>query len=207
MVACHPLQTIPSTSCVLPRRIKCHNQLLVQMLDKTSLKIGFVLANLMLRMAKAQKRTRYLIHLDLAHSQQVVAHLVRKQLLHHLVHRKLEFDVPTKVVWRYTNHACYLPTRNILVTSRLVQSLPCHFAQHHQLLLQVVLLLQTIVLKVLVQLLSHIFGNDQLREHKDASLQLRDLASLTLQQLLYEHRIDPCHQILYRYQPLHRAHS
>ena len=78
-------------------------------------------------------RTRYLKHLDLASNQQVQLHQDQQPLFHHLVHTKLECDVPTKVGERYTNRACYLPTRSNEVKGILVRSL-LHRCELHQLM-------------------------------------------------------------------------
>jgi len=110
----------------------------------------------MLKMAKALKRTKYQEHLHLEPNLLAQFHLDQQLLLHHLGHTKLEFDVPTKVVWKYTNHAFHQPTQSSEVPFQLVKSLLCHFELHRQLPLQVVQLSQTIAKISVVQ---QLFGN------------------------------------------------
>ena len=154
-----------------------------------------------------QMRTRYLKHLGLGSSQLVQLHQDRQLLLHHLVHTKLEFDVPTKVGARYTSRAYYRPIRSNEVRALLVQSLLHHFELHRPKLLQVGQPLQTIVWKAVVQQLYRNENNGQLREYRGASPRPSDPSLLTSQQLQRALQNDPSRQILSRCQPLRRVRS
>ena len=165
------------------------------------------LANQRWKMPTDLMRTKYLKHLDPESNLQVHFHLDQQLELLHLVHTKQEFGVPTKVGERYTNRACYLPTRNIEVQALLVQSLLHRCAQHQRMLWQEVQLLQTIALKDVVQQLYRNVSNVQLREYMDAFQQQRDPFLLVLQQQQRGHRSDPCHRIQFQCQPLRRARS
>ena len=152
-------------------------------------------------------RTKYLEHLDLESNLLVQLHQGQQLLLHHLVHTKLECDVPTKVGERCTSRACCLPIQSNEVRALLVQFLLHRCEQRQQMLWQVVQPSQTIVLKVVVQQLYRSENNGQLREYKDAFQKLRDPSLLTLQQLQRGHQSDPFHQIQFRCRPLRRVRS
>ena len=68
-------------------------------------------------------RTMYLIHQDLVRILRVLFLLDPKLILHHLVHTKQEFDVPTTIGEKYTSRAYCRPNRNNEVLILLVQSL------------------------------------------------------------------------------------
>ena len=106
-------QRDPESPFEQPRKRECHSQLLTLMLDRTFPYPRNFPANPKLKMAIDLKKTKYLEHLDLEYNLLVVSHLDHRQQLHHLVHRKLEFGVPTTIGERCTNHACYPPTQNI----------------------------------------------------------------------------------------------
>ena len=152
-------------------------------------------------------RTKYLKHLDPDSNHLVQLHQGQQLLLHHLVHTKLEFDVPTKVGERYTSRAYCLPTQSNEVRALLVQSLLRHCELHLRKLLQVVQPLQTIAWKVVVQQLYRSENNGLLREYKDAFQKLDAPSLLTLQQLQRALQSDPFHQIQFRCLPSLRVRS
>ena len=152
-------------------------------------------------MARAQMRTRYLIHLDLAHNHRVLSHQHQELRLRHWGHTKLECDVPTKVGARYTNHACCRPIQNNVAQALLVRSLLDHRALHLQPLLQVVQLSQTIAAINVVQQLLYNESNVPRSVCMAASLQQLDLSDATLQLRQRGLRSDPCHQIVCRCPP------
>ncbi|CAB4941933.1 unannotated protein [freshwater metagenome] len=152
-------------------------------------------------MARAQKRTRYLIHLDLAHNHRVLSHLHQELRLRRWGHTKLECDVPTRVGARCTNRACCRPIQNNVAQALLVQSLLDHRALHLQRLLQVVQLSQTIAAINVVQQLLCTVSNVQRSECMAASLQQLDPSDATLQLQQRALRSDPCHRIVCRCPP------
>ena len=194
MVAHHPSQINQKSSFLLPKKIKCHIQLLKHLLDKTFLSQHFLVANLMLKMAKGLMKTRYPKHLDLVPIRQVLFRLVRQLRLHHLVHTKLEFDVPTKVGARYTSHACCRPNQSIAVLIQVVRFLLAHFEPHLRLPLQVVLLSQTTVSKVLAQQWCRNASSAQPHEYMVVFQKQLDPSLLILQPRQLEQQSDPFHQ-------------
>ena len=155
----------------------------------------------MLRTAIKQMKTRYQAHLDLVDIHRVLFHRDQRQQLLHLVRTKLEFDVPTTTDVKHTSHACCLPTRKSAAPLKLDQFSLCHHERHHQRLLQVEQLSQTIVLKVVAQLSYRSENSDRLREYTVSSPRQLDPCSLIFQRQLFEHQICPFHQTLCQYLP------
>ena len=177
------------------------------MLDKTLQGLQIFLATQMLKMPIGQMRTRYLEHQDLVSNQQVRSHQDQQLELHHLVHTKLEFCDPTTTDEKYTSRACCRPNQNNVVQVLLVQSLLHRCAPRLLKPLPLVQPLQTTALINVVQRLYRNENNAQQRACMDAFRQLRAPFPLALQQQLYAHRNDPCHQTRCLSQPLLRARS
>ena len=169
MVQRHPSQRCSSSSFARPRRTKCHNQLREHLLGKTLQDLRSFQAIPLLKKPTVRMRTMYLKHRGLASNLPAHFHLAQQLLLHHLVHTKLEFDVPTTTDERYTSHACCRPIQNNVAQVLLVQFLLHHFELHQLMLLQGAQLLQTTALKVEALPLFHNVNNVQLREYTDAS--------------------------------------
>ena len=132
----HPSQISPSSSCELPRKIRCHSQLREHSLDKTFQDPESSPASQVLKMAIGQMRTRYQVHLDLGCSRLAEHHQGRRQLLHHLGRNKQAGDVPTRVGERYTSRACHQPTQSNVVKALQVRSSLDHRELHLLQLLQ-----------------------------------------------------------------------
>ena len=201
MVACHPLQTNQRSSFWLPRRRGCRSRLLKLNLDRTSSSHRCYLANLVLRTAKVQMRTRYPIRLHLESNLLAHSHLARQLLLHRLARTKQGFDGPTKVGERCTNRACHLPIQSNVAPSQSEKSLLCRFEPHLLLLWQVVRLLQTTeVINVVRQLFDNV-NNGQRYENMVASPSQvgRLYGALLLPHVLLQS--DPFHRTLCRCLP------
>ena len=190
----HPSQRVQASSCALPRRTRCHNQLQERWWDKTSLHRQIRLANLKWRMARGQRRTRYRAHRNLGCIQRAVSHQGRRQQLLHSVRNTPECDVPTRVGARYTSHAYCRSSRSNEETSLLAQSLRDHHGLHRQQPLQVAQLLRTTAWRDVVQLLCRNESSDQRREYMDVFRQRCGLTCEVLQLLLCALQNDPCHQ-------------